>query len=156
MVTHPPKSDRDMSRSHAVFTACNSSIPEHLQGTSTPSSGDQLCQGPCIPKQSLTVPTIRTFDQLWWVLHCLSVLPGEKGEGKKLQVNLPQKQYTIQQCQPTLDDAPCKASVKRARITKSTLVLISMRLLTKSEYGVFLVFFGIWVWYFSKGYQCIS
>ena len=37
-----------------------------------------------------------------------------------------------------------------------TLVLISMRLLTKSEYGVFLAFFGIWVWYFSKGYQCIS
>ena len=35
-----------MSRSHAVFTACNSSIPEHLQGTSTPSSGDQLWQVP--------------------------------------------------------------------------------------------------------------
>ena len=56
------------------------------------------------------------IDQLWWVLHCLSVLPCEKVR-TKLQVNLPQKQYTIQQCQPALDDAPCKASVKRARIT---------------------------------------
>ena len=65
------------------------------------------------------------IDQLWWVLHCLSVLPGEKRG--KLLVNLPQKQYTIQQCQPALDDAPCKASVKRARIT-SHLRTVSLHL----------------------------
>ena len=80
----PPKGDRDLSRSHVVFTTCNSSIPDHLQGTSTPSSGDQLWQvldlGRGLPghhgfqaktSQNLTVSTIWTFDQLWQIL-CLS------------------------------------------------------------------------------------
>ena len=77
MVTHPPKGDRDTLRSHVVFTTCDSGIFDTFQGTSTPSLGDQL----------------------WQVLHCLSVLPGI--HSLKLQVNLPQKQYTIQQCQPS-------------------------------------------------------
>ena len=43
MVTDPPKGDRDTSRSHVVFT-CDSGIFDTLQGTSTPSSDDQLWQ----------------------------------------------------------------------------------------------------------------
>ena len=118
---HTPQKVIETRQDHmwsALHATQASSIPSraHLCHHWVISSGRD-CQ--TFTNQSLTVPTIQTFDQLWWVLHCLSVLPGEKDEN--LQVNLPQKQYTIQQCQPALDNAPCKASVKRARITSHLL-----------------------------------
>ena len=60
-----------------------------------------------------TVPTIQTLISsggscIAWVFFL------EKKHGQQnLQVNLPQKQYTTQQCQPALDNVPCKASVKK-------------------------------------------
>ena len=81
------------------------------------------------------------INQPWWVLHCLRVLPGEKKIKipQKLQVNLSQKQHTIQQCQLALDDAPCKASVKRSKHNKvisSTLKLRSLTSVTASVHDL--------------------
>ena len=73
----------------------------------------------------LTVPTIRTLISSGG--SCIAWVFFLEKKCKKLQVNLPPKQYTIQQCQPTLDDAPCKASVKRTRIT-SHLRTVSLHL----------------------------
>ena len=82
------KSHRDhmWSSPHAIQA---SSIPSkaHPHHHRVISSGKlwiktEVCQVTMDPRQktsqNLTVLTIQTFDQLWWVLHCLSVLPGEK------------------------------------------------------------------------------
>ena len=114
MVTHPPKGDQDLSRSHVVFTTCDLEVLRSPLGQSMPWTADQLwqvlvirrsCQVTMDPRQRPPEPDSANhpnIDQPWWVLHCLSVLPGEKIL-KNLQVNLPQKQYMIQQCQPALD-----------------------------------------------------
>ena len=61
--------------------------------------------------QNLTVPTIWTLISSGG--SCIAWVFFLEKKHKKLQVNLPQKQYTIQQCQPALDDAPCKASIEQ-------------------------------------------
>ena len=115
MVTHPPKGDRD--KITCVFTTCDSGIFDTFQGTSTPSLGDQLAGHALLECSSwnpfissskaihdLTVPTIQTLGQICIPRVC------QESESRNRKIEQSHTGSDI-----ALDDAPCKASVRRER-----------------------------------------
>ena len=116
VVTHPLKSDRDVKITyslHCMQLEYPRPLPGNIHTMNSQLISSVRSHSVAVRSDSANHPNIQSALVGPALLEGSSWRKKNKKIPQELQVNLSQKQHTIQQCQLALDDAPCKASMKK-------------------------------------------